>query len=176
MPARGKKKNEAFHALKAALGLSVKPILRELGFRPFKSKAAFPERYFRDRDSVLDVVEFQFDKYARPAFRIDFRPIEDAEDLETIAKDAEEMWMWNTGYTASPTRRKYAWFKLTLFERLFAVEKGIDRVCRVTSERVLEIDLFLRGGEPTVHFAEMFTWGSPTAAAIGLKPPKRRLQ
>src|SRR5262245_52389706 len=110
---RAKSKNEVFHSLKAALGASVKPVLLQSGFRPYRSKGVFPERYFRKRDGVVDVVEFQFDKYARPAFRIHFRPIEDPDDLKIITSDEEEMWRWGSAYNAHPGKKRYAWFKVS---------------------------------------------------------------
>ena len=83
--------------------------------------------------------------------------------------------MWNTGYTASPNAAKYAWFKAGLLDRIFSPDRGVEQLCRVTAERIREIDDFLRGGEPSPFFSEKLSWGSPIAAAIGRRPPMRRL-
>lgn len=169
------------HSTKAILddnmSKRLKPALEKLGFKAYGDQhtAGFSEQYWRDLPERIDVVYVQWDKHGRPQFVINFRPIDDPEDLRVCRGNREEMWHWGFGFTAFPTRNTLKWFRIGLLDRIMNVHHAARRVVDLAVARVNEIDRFLKGGPASQYLFEDTTWSLLGVHEAGRKPPHRRI-
>jgi hypothetical protein len=165
-----------FRILKDTLGDVVKPVLQGLGFKPYKSgKAKFPVRYYRELPGRIDVIDFQFDAYARPSFLVRFRSIDDPDDLTLIVENPDAMWDWNAYYHLNPSHRPRGWHRVGLITRWIAPAWGAKRVADRLGSLIPAMDAFLKGGPPTRHVSESILWDDPALGHVGRKPPSQRI-
>ena len=85
---------ELNHLIKAELLTRVTQRLLDLGFSPLGQtrREKLPLRYWRETKGRIDLLEFQWDKYNRPHFVINFRPVEHQADIARFKANPRENW------------------------------------------------------------------------------------
>lgn len=136
--------------LRAAMREQLLPDLKQRGFAfSPTSKAAFPTRYTRILPNRIDTIEFQWDKYGRPFFIINFRSVESRVDVERATADAKIAWRWNGYFRASASKSGERWFGPRGFWRLASHLVDVGAIVAEARARLGEIDAFMRGGTPS---------------------------
>jgi hypothetical protein len=165
-------------ALQNELRERLLPLITSLGFAIVgrDKPNRFPARYRRDRNDVVDLLEFQWDKYGGPYFIIAFRPMENAKDIGRLAVNSERNWYWNFGFRASARKGREKWFGAGRVRRLIEGRRWICDSVEGASLRVTEIDTFLRGGTSSPYLIESGFWDELAPSEEFFAPPLRRLK
>jgi hypothetical protein len=136
--------------IKEELITRVVPQLAELGFKPFgrTNRGKLPFHYWRDLGHRIDMLDFQWDKYNRPSFVINFRPVEDERDIVRLRAEPKKYWdQLYTGYFRAGGDFK-GWFTVEGLGRRFWLERTIQKLVQNVRLRIVDIDRFLNGGPP----------------------------
>jgi hypothetical protein len=169
-------------AAKAALQIELRetvfPLITSLGFKIVgrDKPNRFPSRYMRNRNGIVDLLEFQWEKYGMPYFIIAFRPMESAKDIARLSENSERNWYWNFGFRASSKKGREDWFGANRIGRMIRKGRWISAAVEGARLRVLEIDSFLRGGEPSPYLLESGFWDELPPSEEFFSPPLRRLK
>lgn len=149
--------------LSAALQREVEPVLEGLGFSPVTTprKGSFRTKWLRDRESVIDAIDFQWDTPNRPKFAINFRDFSHPDDLEACRSHAGSIQPGDFGMRAYMGNSIFAWFKPSLPRALFDPERACERLVPAVVESIRDIDRALKGGAATTPMGDSPLWLDP---------------
>lgn len=155
------------------------PQLETMGFRRQRApkRGGFPTRYYRIEAGVVDSLWFQWDKYGRPAFIINFNIIEHLDTLSTFPKKGSERWFDESRYRAQVNRGFIGrWFKIGLLGRMLCPRAVAKSVIQKASARLNDINAYMLNGVPTAYLTDMRTLGRarPRPAREGHSPTSER--
>ena len=147
----------------AELRAQVSPLLESLGFRVFRPRKdktkGFPTNYYRVFPGRIDVISFQWRKYGRPAFIIDFNVIDDLSKFTSMAKEGSETWFVAPWYRAKSNRGPFErWFHIGYLPRLFDARGTARREVQSACARIREIDAFAKSGETSAYLRDLRTF------------------
>ena len=162
--------------LKAELAARVTKRLLDQGFRPLGQVRGgkLPFRYWREASERVDMLEFQWDKYHRPSFVINFRPVEHQGDIARFKPNPRENWphLYSAYFRASDGGVfGERWFKIRLFARIFSPKPAITRLAEKVERRVIEIDEFLKGGKRPRSIGEIVSYDLNDRPHEFFRPP-----
>ncbi len=167
--------------LKAEMRDVLAPTLQSLGFK-FTSnnmRHSFPITWFRDNTHQIDVVQFQWDKYGRPRFVINFRPFESQDDLVICRERPNSINAEEFGFRAyMEDNREPRWFAPDWLIGMVNPRAEFRRVVRICRDRIREIDGFFKGGAPSSYMRDSATWYDKrpsVLSTLAYHPPHRRV-
>lgn len=154
----------------------VAPELKALGFKPTRrAGTGFPRRYARDVGNRIDLLDFQWDKYRRPYFIINFRSVEDPDDLEKARRDPKHAWAWNGSFRAGPSAWSPRWFgQMGILTSVLRLPWRLETEMTTIKRRLREIDAFLKGGRPSRNLGDIGMRQSDIDREL-LLPPTRMI-
>ena len=143
-------------ALKAAIKKELRPLMRELGFTP--DKRPFEERnlakiglYVRHRAEYVDELQVLWLNYGRPVFMIEFWT-DQSERIRWLNKGYPPQIADRMSGRIYPRRKRR--FNPFDSEPWYGREKTIDETMQIAKARLVDVDSYLRTGEPTTYL----TW------------------
>jgi len=146
--------------LQAKMKEVLEPRLRFLNFiSPGKaSKDQFPALWLRDRESELDGILFQWDRYGRPSFIINFRSFSHPDDLAKCRASLRRVDPTDFGLRAYMKAAPRGWFKPGLLDRVFRADSGIASVVDTARSRLVELSDFCTGAAPAAFLYDCISW------------------
>ncbi|CAH1653282.1 hypothetical protein CHELA1G11_10614 [Hyphomicrobiales bacterium] len=160
-----------------ALQNKILPHLGTLGFKPAtKPKpGVFPRKYARRSTDRIDLLNFQFDKYGRASFTINFRSLENVSDIAKFRPGWGHALYGNCYFRASDSRFGAKWFSLGLLGRSFLRDRILSNLILRVRDRLDDVSRFLSGGPPSPFLREGGLWDGKMVDETWPAPPKRRL-
>jgi hypothetical protein len=133
------------------------PVLRRAGFQVFgrEKNEKFSPRYWRRRGGSIDLIEFQWSKYQRPQFIINFNSLPADSKALLNSSDKSKVWAWDSSYRASRAQDREKWFGIGFGSRLLGSRRRYAAEIDATIDRIADIDRFLIEGRKSPYLLEL---------------------
>lgn len=147
--------------LKRELVINAIPHLQGLGFSsPRRLREGYSGLWLRDRGEAIDLLDFQWDKYRRPSFGINFRDVAHPDDLRVVRGAPNRASPWDFGLHASMAQGRHRWFgPRLLFRWAPCIDREVARVGLSIRNRLTEVADFLAGGAASPYLCDSIFWG-----------------